>query len=117
MRLSPVVPARGKRGLSKPAITFACRATLALAVGMGAVFADINRFTSIVIVDYGTGIRVAAPTSVLASMTLAARQGILVKSGAHLEKLAEVDTVVFDKTVCNCGDVASFNTSAHCVPA
>jgi Cu2+-exporting ATPase len=72
--------------------------TLGLAVGMGAVFADINRFTSLVIIDYGTGIRVAAPTSVLASMTHAARQGIVIKSGAHLEKLAEVDTIVFDKT-------------------
>jgi heavy metal translocating P-type ATPase len=72
--------------------------TLTLATGMGVAFADINRFTSIVIVDYGTGIRVAAPTSVLASMTHAARQGILIKSGAHLEKLAEADTLVFDKT-------------------
>ncbi|MBV8550240.1 MAG: cadmium-translocating P-type ATPase [Acidobacteriaceae bacterium] len=72
--------------------------TLALAVGTAIVAADINRFTSIVIVDYGTGIRVAAPTSVLASMTHAARQGILIKSGAHLEKLAAVDTMVFDKT-------------------
>jgi Cu2+-exporting ATPase len=72
--------------------------TLTLAAGMGIGFADINRFTSLVIVDYGTGIRVAAPTSVLASMTHAARQGIIIKSGAHLEKLAEVDTIVFDKT-------------------
>jgi Cu2+-exporting ATPase len=72
--------------------------TLTLAAGMGIGFADINRFTSIVIIDYGTGIRVAAPTSVLASMTHAARQGIIIKSGAHLEKLAEVDTIVFDKT-------------------
>jgi Cu2+-exporting ATPase len=72
--------------------------TLALASGMAIGFADINRFTSLVIVDYGTGIRVAAPTSVLASMIHAARQGILIKSGAHLEKLAEVDTIVFDKT-------------------
>jgi Cu2+-exporting ATPase len=72
--------------------------TLTLAAGMGIGFADINRFTSLVIVDYGTGIRVAAPTSVLASMTHAARQGIMIKSGAHLEKLAEVDTIVFDKT-------------------
>ena len=56
--------------------------TLTLAAGMGIGFADIGRFTSLVIVDYGTGIRVAAPTSVLASMTHAARQGIIIKSGA-----------------------------------
>ena len=59
---------------------------------------DVNRFLSLVIVDYGTGIRVAAPTSVLSSMTCAARNGILIKSGGHMEKLAEVDTVVFDNT-------------------
>ena len=68
--------------------------TLGLATATAAIAADINRFTSIVIVDYGTGIRVAAPTSVLASMTHAARQGILIKSGGHLEKLAEIDTMV-----------------------
>jgi Cu2+-exporting ATPase len=72
--------------------------TLALAAGTAAVTADFNRFLSLVIVDYGTGIRVAAPTAVLASMTHAARAGIIIKSGAHMEKLAKVDTVIFDKT-------------------
>jgi heavy metal translocating P-type ATPase len=56
------------------------------------------RFLSLVIVDYGTGIRVAAPTAVLSSMTHAARAGIIIKSGAHMERLAQVDTMVFDKT-------------------
>jgi Cu2+-exporting ATPase len=72
--------------------------TLGLAVGTAAVTADFNRFLSLVIVDYGTGIRVAAPTAVLASMTHAARAGIIIKSGAHMERLAQVDTVIFDKT-------------------
>jgi len=72
--------------------------TLALAAGTAAITADFSRFLSLVIVDYGTGIRVAAPTTVLASMTRAARLGIVIKSGAHLERLAEVDTIVFDKT-------------------
>ncbi len=72
--------------------------TLALAGGTAAVTGDFNRFLSLVIVDYGTGIRVAAPTAVLASMTHAARAGIIIKSGAHMEKLAQVDTVIFDKT-------------------
>jgi Cu2+-exporting ATPase len=72
--------------------------SLGLAVGTAAVTADFNRFLSLVIVDYGTGIRVAAPTSVLSSMTYAARSGIIIKSGGHMETLAKVDTIVFDKT-------------------
>ena len=72
--------------------------TLGLAVGTAALSADFGRFLSLVIVDYGTGIRVAAPTSVLSSMTHAARAGIVIKSGGHMEKLAKVDTIVFDKT-------------------
>jgi Cu2+-exporting ATPase len=69
--------------------------------GAGALLAltgDTSRAASFLIIDYGTGIRVAAPTTVLASMTKAARQGILVKSGRALETLTEVDAVVFDKT-------------------
>ncbi|MEW5803076.1 MAG: heavy metal translocating P-type ATPase [bacterium] len=53
---------------------------------------------SLLIVDYGTGIRVAAPTTVLSSMAKAAHHGILIKGGRYLELLAEVDTIVFDKT-------------------
>src|ERR1700722_7142668 len=72
--------------------------TLGLAAGTAAISGDFNRFLSLVIVDYGTGIRVAAPTSVLSSMTHAARAGIIIKSGGHMEKLAGIDTIVFDKT-------------------
>lgn len=72
--------------------------TLGLAVGSAAVMQDVSRFLSLVIIDYGTGIRVSAPTGMLASMTHAARAGIIVKSGGHMERLAEVDTIVFDKT-------------------
>ena len=72
--------------------------TLALSGGLFAISGDANRLLSMLIVDYGTGIRVAAPTTVLASMTHAARQGILIKSGSHMERLAHLDTIVFDKT-------------------
>lgn len=63
-----------------------------------AVTANVNASASLLIIDYGTGIRVAAPTTVLSSMTRAAQHGILIKGGRFLEELAEVDTVVFDKT-------------------
>lgn len=70
-------------------------------LGAGGAFAlsgDVNRAAALLIIDYGTGMRVAAPTTVLAAMTKAARQGILIKGGRHLERLAEVDAIVFDKT-------------------
>lgn len=53
---------------------------------------------SVLVIDYGTGIRIAAPTAVLATMTHAVRQGILFKGGRALEQLAQVDAVVLDKT-------------------
>ncbi len=57
------------------------RYTLGLAADTAAVTADFQRFLSLVIVDFGTGIRVAAPTSVLSSIMHAARSGIIIKSG------------------------------------
>jgi Cu2+-exporting ATPase len=71
---------------------------LGVNLAMLAATANLDRFMSMAIVDYGTGIRVAAPTSVLASMTRAARQGILIKSGHHLEQLAKLQGIAFDKT-------------------
>ncbi|WP_437769794.1 heavy metal translocating P-type ATPase [Sorangium sp. So ce281] len=59
---------------------------------------DLGRVSAILTIDFGTGPRVSAPTTVLASMNAAARRGILIKGGAYIEKLAKVSTVVFDKT-------------------
>lgn len=59
---------------------------------------EITRAISLLIIDFGTGVRIAAPTAVLAAMAHAAHRGILIKSGASIEKLSRVDAVVFDKT-------------------
>src|SRR5207237_2820716 len=67
----------------------------------GACFAitgNVTRTLSMLIFDFATGLRIAAPTAVLASMQRAARRGILIKSGGALERLAGVDAVLFDKT-------------------
>lgn len=67
--------------------------------GVGALLGGgLPGAAAVLIVDYGTGIRIAAPTTVLSAMTKAIRNGILIKGGRHLENLAEVDAVVFDKT-------------------
>jgi Cu2+-exporting ATPase len=71
---------------------------LGVNVALLAATGNVDRFMSMAIVDYGTGIRVAAPTSVLTSMTRAARQGILIKSGRHVEHLATLQGIAFDKT-------------------
>lgn len=63
-----------------------------------ALTGNVDRFMSMSIVDFGTGIRVAAPTSVLSSMMRASRQGILVKSGVHVERMATLHGMGFDKT-------------------
>ncbi|MEM7539354.1 MAG: heavy metal translocating P-type ATPase [Chloroflexota bacterium] len=59
--------------------------------GSSALLATINA-------DFGTGIRVAAPIALMASLGNAAREGILVKDSQVLEHLLDVDVVIFDKT-------------------
>lgn len=63
-----------------------------------ALTGNATRAASILIFDLASGIRVAAPTTMLASLIGAAREGVLIKGAAAMEKLAKVDTVVFDKT-------------------
>ena len=58
----------------------------------------IDRLTSVLITDFGTGVRVAVPTAALSAMTVAARAGVLVKGATFLERLSEADTIIFDKT-------------------
>ncbi|NER28111.1 MAG: cadmium-translocating P-type ATPase [Symploca sp. SIO1C4] len=69
-----------------------------LAGGVFATTGSLARAASILTLDFMTGIRVSVPTSVLASLTAAARRGILIRSGRALEQLAEIEAVVFDKT-------------------
>ncbi|ABF92362.1 cation-transporting ATPase, E1-E2 family [Myxococcus xanthus DK 1622] len=59
---------------------------------------EASRPISILITDFGTGVRIVVPASALVAMTLAARQGILIKGAQYLERLAQADTIVFDKT-------------------
>jgi Cu2+-exporting ATPase len=72
--------------------------TFGVAGAAAAIAGQIDRMTSVLITDFGTGIRIAVPTAALAAMTAAAREGVLVKGGQFLERLAKVDAIVFDKT-------------------
>lgn len=72
--------------------------TLLLSGGVYAFTGNLSRAIAILIFDLATGIRVSAPTAVLASMTAAARHAVLIKGGHAIERLAAVDVLVFDKT-------------------
>jgi Cu2+-exporting ATPase len=72
--------------------------TFGTAAAAWALSGMIDRLTSVLITDFGTGVRVAVPTAALTAMTVAARSGVLVKGATFLERLSEADTVIFDKT-------------------
>lgn len=72
--------------------------TLALGAAVFATTGMIHRGVSVITMDIGTGVRVSVPTAILSTLTYAARQGILIRSGRAIEQLAKVDTIVFDKT-------------------
>ncbi len=72
--------------------------TFLTAGGIYAATSNLSRTVSTLTFDYHTGIHVSTPTAVMSHMALAAKRGILFKSGRHIEILHNVDTIVFDKT-------------------
>jgi len=53
---------------------------------------------SVIVVAGACGIATGTPLALLASITKAARKGMIVKGGVHIEELSKIDTVVIDKT-------------------
>jgi len=72
--------------------------TFGIAFAAFALSGAIQRLVCVLITDFGTGVRIAVPTTALASMTLGARNGLLIKGAQSLEQLTQVDTILFDKT-------------------
>ncbi|MDJ0714241.1 MAG: heavy metal translocating P-type ATPase [Prochloraceae cyanobacterium] len=83
------------------AAKIADRAVLPTLLLSGAIFSltgNVARTASVLTIDFATGIRVSVPTTIMAALIAAARSGILIRCGRALEKLAQVDAIVCDKT-------------------
>ncbi|MBM3461406.1 MAG: cation-translocating P-type ATPase [Armatimonadetes bacterium] len=73
-------------------------AALAMALVLWLVSGNLLSAITMLIVFCPCVLVLATPTALVAAIGNGARRGILIKSGAAVEALARVDTVIFDKT-------------------
>jgi heavy metal translocating P-type ATPase len=59
---------------------------------------NLTATIAVIIVAGACGVAAGTPLAILAGIGSAARRGIIVKGGLYLEKLAEIDTIILDKT-------------------
>ena len=59
---------------------------------------NLRKAVSALLVDYSCAIKLSTPLAILSAMREGVRRGVVAKGGRILEKIAEADTVVFDKT-------------------
>jgi Cd2+/Zn2+-exporting ATPase len=71
---------------------------LLLAATVFALTHDAHRAITVLIVTCPCALILASPTAVMAAIARAARAGVLIKGGQHLEAAARLHTIVFDKT-------------------
>ena len=71
---------------------------LAVAGVVYAITGDVARAITVLIVACPCALILATPTAVMAAIARAARAGVLIKGGQHLEATARLHTIVFDKT-------------------
>jgi manganese/zinc-transporting P-type ATPase C len=72
--------------------------SFAAAILVFLVTRDPRRALTMLLVACPCAAGLATPTAVSASLGNAARRGILIKGGKHIEAMSELDTVCFDKT-------------------
>jgi cation-transporting P-type ATPase C len=70
---------------------------LAAALVYGAT-RDWQRVLNMLFIDFSCGLKLSTATAISAAISKAAQHGMLVKGGNYIEALADIDTVILDKT-------------------
>ena len=73
-------------------------AVLTLAVGVFLLTRTLDRAISVLVISCPCAFVLAGPAAIVAALAVASRHGILIKGASFLERMAEVDTVILDKT-------------------
>ncbi len=69
-----------------------------IAISVWIISGDPIRFLEVIVVATPCPLILAAPIAIISGMSRASRYGIIIKTGAALEKLATIQTIAFDKT-------------------
>ncbi|MFM8155323.1 MAG: heavy metal translocating P-type ATPase [Actinomycetes bacterium] len=71
---------------------------LLLAITGWVVSGDPNRFLAVVVIATPCPLLIGVPVAIIGAISLAARNGIIIKDPAMLERLSTARTMIFDKT-------------------
>jgi heavy metal translocating P-type ATPase len=72
--------------------------SVAIALGAWAASGEATRFLAVLVVATPCPLLIAIPVTIIGSISLAARRGIIIKDPAVLEKIDTCHTAIFDKT-------------------
>lgn len=71
---------------------------LAIAIAAGLISGDPIRFLAVLVVATPCPLLIGIPVSIIGSISLAARRGIIIRDPSVLESVDQCETVIFDKT-------------------
>jgi len=85
-------------GFFVPTVLVIAVASLILWIIFGSLSMGLVSFVGVLVIACPCALGLATPTAIIVGVGKGASEGILIKNAESLEKLAKIDTVVFDKT-------------------